>query len=304
MSSLETSRVWLVTGTSSGIGRSLVEVLLAAGDRVVATTRKASSLSSLTAAFSAEKLLVLELDLSSNDDVIAAFQKIKTHFGRCDVVVNNAGYGLSGEIEAITDEQAKDQFEVNFWGPVRICREAVRFFREDNPAKAGGRILNISSAGGFSGNPTLAFYSASKFALEGFSESLSKELPSEWNIKVTIIEPGGVRTDWNKGSMVRVASHPAYTGAQAPSTLFRHMVDDLESTNDPVNAARAIIAVSNVEDPPLRLPLGPDSLHVVRFKCETVLKDAKDWEALSMSTLADDSNPDFISKLGPATLRK
>ena len=112
-----------VTGASSGLGRSLVEVLLAAGDRVAATTRKASSLASLAAAHSPENLLVLELDLSSNDHVRAVFQKIKVHFGRCDVVVNNAGYGLNGEVEGTTDEQAKDQFEVNFWGPVRICRE-------------------------------------------------------------------------------------------------------------------------------------------------------------------------------------
>jgi NAD(P)-dependent dehydrogenase (short-subunit alcohol dehydrogenase family) len=112
-----------VTGTSSGLGRSLVEVLLAAGDRVAATTRKASSLASLAAAHSRENLLVLELDLSSNGQVRAVFQKIKVHFGRCDVVVNNAGYGLNGEVEGTTDEEAKDQFEVNFWGPVRICRE-------------------------------------------------------------------------------------------------------------------------------------------------------------------------------------
>ena len=105
------------------MGRSLVEILLAEGHRVAATTRKASSLASLASAHSSEKLLVVELDISSNDQVKAAFQKIKTHFGRCDVVVNNAGYGLNGEVEATTDEQVKDQFEVNFWGPVRICRE-------------------------------------------------------------------------------------------------------------------------------------------------------------------------------------
>jgi NAD(P)-dependent dehydrogenase (short-subunit alcohol dehydrogenase family) len=110
------------------MGRSLVEVLLAAGNRVAATTRNASNLASLVSAHSSQKLLVIELDISLNDQVKAAFQNIKTHFGRCDVVVNNAGYGLNGEVEAITDEQAKDQFEVNFWGPVRICREVCGTF--------------------------------------------------------------------------------------------------------------------------------------------------------------------------------
>ncbi|KIM84972.1 hypothetical protein PILCRDRAFT_817812 [Piloderma croceum F 1598] len=296
----EDSQVWLVTGTSSGMGRSLVELLLAAGNRVAATTRNASNLASLVSAHSSQKLLVIELDISLNDQVKAAFQNIKTHFGRCDVVVNNAGYGLNGEVEAITDEQAKDQFEVNFWGPVRICREAVRFFREDNPAHAGGRILNISSAGGFSGNPTMAFYSASKFALEGFSESLSKELPTEWNIKVTIIEPGGVRTEWNKGNMIKVPTHPAYTGADAPSTTFRPLIN-VEYTGDPIKVAKALITIAKADDPPMRLLLGADTLHMIRFKCQTLLKDANDWEALSVSVLADDSDPEFLSKLGPAT---
>lgn len=285
------------------MGRSLVEILLAAGDRVAATTRKSSSLASLAAVHSPEKLLVIELDLSSNDQVQAAFQKIKAQFGRCDVVVNNAGYGLNGEIEGTTDEQAKDQFEVNFWGPVRICREAVRFFREDNPPNAGGRILNVSSIGGMSGNPTLAFYAASKFALEGFSESLSKELPTEWNIRVTIIEPGGVRTEWSKGNMFTVPTHPAYVGTQTPSTLFRRLINT-EHTGDPVKCARAMIAISKADDPPIRLPLGPDALHIMRFKCASMLKDGDDWEALSLSVLADDADPNYIAKMGPATRSK
>jgi len=294
------SRVWLVTGTSSGLGRNLVEEVLAAGERVAATTRNASALASLASAYLPEQLLVLELNISSNDQIKAAFQQIKSHFGRLDVVVNNAGYGLAGEVEAISDEQAMYQMEVNFWGPVRISREAVRFFREDNPANLGGHIMNISSSGGFSGNPTMAFYSASKFALEGFSESLSKELPSEWNIKVTIIEPGGFRTEWNKGSMIKVPAHPAYAGPDTPSSTFRPL-HDLEFLGDPIKAAKAMIKISKENELPMRLQLGPDALHIVRFKCATVLKDAEQWEALSQSTLADDADPSFLAKLGPAT---
>lgn len=113
----------IVTGTSSGLGRNLVEQVLATGERVVATTRRASSLDSLVAAHSPDVLLVVELDISSNDQIKTTFQMIKTHFGRVDVIVNNAGYGLKGEVEAIDDEQARDQMEINFWAPVRICRE-------------------------------------------------------------------------------------------------------------------------------------------------------------------------------------
>jgi len=178
--------IFIVTGTSSGLGRNLVEEVLASGERVAATTRKASGLASLAAAHSPDSLLVLELDILSNDQIKAAFQKIKERFGRVDVVVNNAGYGLKGEVEAISDELAMEQMDVNFWGPVRISREvcyftsaisivllishqAVRFFREENPPKAGGYILNISSAGGFNANPSMAYYNASKF---GTSPSL------------------------------------------------------------------------------------------------------------------------------------
>lgn len=299
MSSTCDTRVWLVTGTSSGLGRTLVEEVLAAGERVAATTRNASALASLASAHSPEQLLVVQLDISSIDQIKATFQQIKSHFGRLDVVVNNAGYGLCGEVEATSDEQARYQMEVNFWGPVRMSREAVRFFREDNPPNVGGHIMNISSGGGFSGNPTLAFYAASKFALEGFSESLSKELPSEWNIKVTIIEPGGFRTEWNKGSMVKLPIHPAYAGPNTPSSLFRPLHDHV-FLGDPVKAAKVMIKIAKENDLPMRLQLGPDALHLVRSKCETVLKDAEKWEALSRSTSADDADLSFLSKLGPA----
>jgi len=297
------SRVWLVTGTSSGLGRSLVEEVLAAGERVVATTRRASGLASLTAAHSPESLLVLELDILSNDQIKVAFQQVKKHFGRVDVVVNNAGYALKGEVEAVSDELAMMQMDVNFWGPVRISREAVRFFREENPANVGGHILNISSAGGFNANPSMAYYNASKFALEGFSEALSKEILPEWNIRVTIIEPGGFRTDWQQGNMNTIPPHPAYAGPDTPSSKYRPL-HNLVFIGDPNKAAKAMIEISKAKDPPMRLQLGPDALHVVRFKCATVLKDAEEWEALSQSTVADDADLSFLAKLGPVTIRK
>jgi len=303
MSATETSRVWLVTGTSSGLGRHLVEQVLAAGERVVATTRRASNLAQLIAAHSPESLLVLELDILSNDQIKAAFQQIKKQFGRLDVVVNNAGYALKGEVEAVSDELAMAQMNVNFWGPVRISREAVRFFREENLENIGGHILNISSSGGFNANPAMAYYNASKFALEGFSEALSKEIPSEWNIKVTIIEPGGFRTDWNQGNMTTIPQHPAYAGPDTPSSKYRPL-HNLTFIGDPVKAAKAMIQISKSNDPPMRLQLGTDALHVVRFKCATILKDAEEWEALSQSTVADDADPEFLAKLGPVTIRK
>ena len=155
---------YTVTGTSAGIGYATVNEVLAIGERVAAVTRSASSLASLTAVHDPSKLLVVEHDVSdttkSADTLIS---RIVNHFGRLDVVVNNAGYGLSGVVEGTPDEAARAQFEVNFWASVRISRAAVKYFRENNPPAQGGRILNISSCGGFMSNPTLAFYAASKF---------------------------------------------------------------------------------------------------------------------------------------------
>ncbi|OBZ80061.1 hypothetical protein A0H81_01386 [Grifola frondosa] len=226
------TRVWLITGTSSGIGLATIKEVLAAGERVAAVTRKASSLAPLVAVHPPEDLLVLEFDVGNpNAAVKPLFQSVLAHFGRVDVVVNNAGYGLNGVVEGTTDEQAREQVEVNFWGPVRISREAVRVFRENN---IGGRILNISSIGGFLSNPTLAFYSASKFALEGFSEGLHKELDPTWNIKVITIQLGGARTEWGKSNFRELPLPLAYNDPEGIPNRMRILIKDNTPISDPV----------------------------------------------------------------------
>ncbi|KAF8134284.1 NAD(P)-binding protein [Boletus edulis] len=290
------SRVWLITGTSAGIGQALVKEVIAVGERVAAITRKASSVSELSAAYPSDKLLVVEYDVgnpSQSADVL--FDKVHKHFGRIDVVVNNAGYGLNGVVEGTSDEDARYQFEVNFWGAVRISREAVKYFRENGiPA---GRIINVSSVGGFIGNPTLAFYSASKFALEGFGEALHKELPPEWNVKVITVQPGGVRTEWAKSNMIDRPLPPAYDAPDSPANKMRELYKTDQAMGDATKLSRALITISREANPPLRLPLGADSQWLVLNKLNEIKKDVEKWNELTLSSVADDADPLFFKKL-------
>lgn len=246
-----------VTGASSGIGLATVQQVLAVGERIAATTRDPKSTSSdeLTSLLSTypTQLLVLRYDPGdASDNVETLISETVSRFGRLDVVVNNAGYALSGVVESISDEEARKQIEVNFWAPVRISRAAVKFFRENNPPSQGGRILTVSSVGGFISNATLAFYSASKFgsflptvvqqcylltradtALEGFSEGLRKEMDPTWNIKIIVIQPGGVRTRWAHGNMLDVPIPPAYADPNGIATRFRALNKNHVAMNDP-----------------------------------------------------------------------
>ena len=258
--SLYSPRIHLiVTGTSGGIGLATVKAVLEAGHRAAATTRKstpAAPLAALLATYGPSRLLVVQhdpssADATSGDEIV---NRVDAHFGRLDVVVNNAGYGLNGVVESIDEAQARMQLEVNFWDPARISRAAVRYFREHNtPANggSGGRIIQVSSSGGFSPSPTLAHYSASKFgecitcypfdtqniliiraALNAFSEALHKELDPAWNIKLIVVQPGGVRTDWAGASMNRVPLPPAYADPNGIPAQFRKAALDSTYMND------------------------------------------------------------------------
>ncbi|KAI0355526.1 NAD(P)-binding protein [Trametes cingulata] len=296
--STDTSRVWLVTGASAGIGFATVKEVLAAGERVAATTRKASSLASLASSYPTAKLLVIEHDVSdSTKPASELVSRVAAHFGRLDVVVNNAGYGLNGVVESISDEEAHRQFDVNFWAAVRLTREAVRHFREHNAPEQGGRILNISSIGGFVAQPTLAFYCATKFALDGFTEGLQKELDPKWNIKVISIRPGGVRTLWAGENMATVPLPPAYADPQGPAASFIQIMKGPTPLGDPYKVASALITVSKVPNPPLYLFLGPDALVVAEGKLHELGNEMKEWKELSLSTVADDADTAILQHL-------
>ncbi|KJA23930.1 hypothetical protein HYPSUDRAFT_39445 [Hypholoma sublateritium FD-334 SS-4] len=293
--------VWFITGTSSGLGSSLLHEALSAGHSVVATTRKPAPLQAeLDSKYdlgTLKRVLVLKLDVTDPEDVKAAFAKATEKFGRVDIVVNNAGYAIVAEVEAAPLEGAHAQFDVMFWGPVHISKEAMRIFREVNPAGEGGAIFNISSSGGYNAQPNLAYYNAAKFALEGFTESLRAESAPEWNIQATIIEPGGFNTEWRGGNLTILPQLPAYDNPKFPSSQWRSMFDKIPFIGDRARAAKAfLILAEKRKELPLRIQFGSDSLAVVRHTAKKTISDSEKWAAVSHSTNMEGIDPEEYTK--------
>ncbi|KAH7908712.1 hypothetical protein BJ138DRAFT_1068336 [Hygrophoropsis aurantiaca] len=275
-----TPKIWFITGASSGFGRSMAELLLKKGDIVIATLRKPEVLSDLTAQYPADKLLVVKLDVTNKADVVHAFSKAQEVFGRIDVVFNNAGQNVLGEVESLSDESARQLFEVNFWGAVTVSREAIRFFREVNKP-VGGKLLQVSSRLGIIGGPASAFYSASKFALEGLSESLLREIDPAWNIKITIVEPGPFRTKIVAENIRVAPQHPAYADPSSPSSQFRKFITSGAVDGDADKAVAAIEKLVHIDNPPLRLPLHKRTVASAKEKASSILEDVKKYESWS-----------------------
>ncbi|PCH43481.1 NAD(P)-binding protein [Wolfiporia cocos MD-104 SS10] len=278
-------RVWFITGASSGFGRSMTETVLRHGDIAVATLRKPEAIADLSTQYPRDRLLVVKLDVSKEDEIISAFTQAREAFGRIDVVFNNAGYGVLAEVEGTPVDAARAMFEVNFWGAANVSREAVRHFREVNTPQ-GGRLLQVNSIAGISGMPLNGYYCASKFALQGLSEALIAEADPEWNIKVTIIEPGGFRT---KGvdSAVKVPPHPAYTKATLPSAGFRKWLEDPKGLAGDVDKATEVIyKLSTLPEPPLHFLLGHDALGMAKEKLTNLLADIDKYGSWSEGTQA------------------
>ncbi|KAG1748780.1 NAD(P)-binding protein [Suillus occidentalis] len=274
------TKIWFITGASSGFGRSMTELLLNKGDKVVAALRQPDALSDLSAQFPSSQLLVIRLDVTNSAAVSAAFAKAKEAFGRIDVVFNNAGQIVIGELESVSEVEARQMFEVNFWGAMYVSREAVKFFREVNKP-IGGRLLQVSSRLGLVGGPAAAFYSASKFALEGLSESLVKELDPAWNIKVTIIEPGPFRTKMSKENQRLTSQHPAYANPELPSSQLRQFFSSGNIDGDADKAVVFIEKLTHLDDVPMRLPLHRKVIASTRDKIKSLTEDSNKFESWS-----------------------
>lgn len=271
--------IWLITGVSSGIGKAMAEAALDRGDTVIGTVRQPAQAQAF-AALAPGRALACELDLTDKDKVIPAVTRALENAKGVDVVVNSAGYGLSGAVEEVDEAELRHQMETNFFGTLGVVQAALPFMRRQR----SGHIFNVSSTAGVIGYPGLALYNASKFAVEGLSEGLSVEV-AHLGIKVTIVELDGFRTNWASASaIIRAKKHIedyAPTAGKIDKGLER-----LNGTQagDPAKAAQAIIKVLDSPNPPLRLILGADAATWIRNKLNSRLDELAQWEDVARST--------------------
>lgn len=272
-----TSKVWFITGTSKGFGRVWAEAALARGDRVAATARDVKTLQPLVERYG-DLVAALALDVTDKAQVDAAVAEAIKRFGRIDVAVNNAGYGLFGTIEEVSEAEARAQIETNLFGALWVTQAVLPHMR----AQKSGRIIQVSSIGGVNAFPTVGLYHASKWGLEGFSQSLAAEV-AEFGIKVTIVEPGGFATEWGGPSAQRATPMPAYDGARAAIAQFR----TASVPGDPDATGPAILKVVDAETPPLRIFFGSTGLLMTRAEYARRIETWEKWNDVALEAQGD-----------------
>jgi NAD(P)-dependent dehydrogenase (short-subunit alcohol dehydrogenase family) len=268
-----TEKVWFVTGTSRGFGRAWAIAALERGDKVAATARNTASLDDLAEKYG-DALLPIPLDVTDHEADFAAVKQAHDHFGRLDIVVNNAGYGHFGFVEELSEQDARDQIETNLFGALWITQAALPYLR----AQHSGHIIQVSSIGGISAFPLVGIYHASKWALEGFSQALAQEVAS-FGVYVTLIEPGGFDTDWSGASSKHSAPLSDYDEVRAA-------VDAERSTRwanpgNPEASAAALLKVVDAEEPPLRVFFGASPLATAKADYESRLRTWEQWQPVA-----------------------
>ena len=272
---MENSKVWYITGASKGIGRSLVEQLLEQGEKVAATSRKISAFSSIAN----ENFLPLEVDLTDEKSIATSFEKTNYTFGKIDVVINNAGYGIGGAIEELSNEEIHDNFNVNFFAVVKVIQQALPYLRNQR----SGHIINISSIAGFAPGLGWSIYSAAKFAVTGLSEALANDL-KPLGINVTAVLPGWFRTNFAKPDSIRFSKRQIedYRFLRAAHQKMNEI--DGKQLGDPDKVANAFIELINSQNPPTILFLGSDAHKRAKDKTTQLAQQIDGWKILSLST--------------------
>lgn len=268
-------KTWFITGTSRGFGREWALAALERGDRVAATARNVATLADLAKQYGSA-LLPLELDVKNAAQARAAVDRAHAHFGRLDVVINNAGYGLFGFIEEVTEAQARAQMETNFFGALWVTQAALPHLRE----QGSGHIIQVSSIGGLIAFPMLGMYHASKWALEGFSQSLAQEV-RPFGIHVTLIEPGGFDTDWSTSSADRAEPLAPYAALGKGITDRRRAM--IGKRGDPVATRAAVLKIVDAPQPPLRVFFGAAPLGMAKTEYESRLAGWEEWNDVAVA---------------------
>jgi NAD(P)-dependent dehydrogenase (short-subunit alcohol dehydrogenase family) len=266
-------KVWFITGTSRGFGRAWAIAALERGDKVAATARNTASLDDLATKYG-EALLPIRLDVTDRDGDFAAVKRAHDHFGRLDIVVNNAGYGQFGFVEELSEQDARDQIETNVFGALWITQAALPYLREQR----SGHIIQVSSIGGITAFPLVGMYHASKWALEGFSQALAQEV-APFGVHVTLIEPGGFDTDWSGPSAKHADQLPAYDEVRA--AVLADRAGRWAHPGDPTASAAALLKVVDAEEPPLRVFFGASPLTTAKIDYETRLRTWEQWQPVA-----------------------
>ena len=290
------ARVWFITGSSRGLGRSLTEAVLVKGDQVVATARKPEQLDDLVEKYPGQ-IYAVKLDVTQREQIYKAVEEAVAHFGKIDILVNNAGFGIIGAAEAFSDEQVRSQLETNLYSPIEITRAVLPLMRKQR----SGRILQISSLGGRVGNAGLTMYQAAKFGLGGFSEALAKEV-APLGIFVTCVEPGGFRTDWAGDSMTYAPKIEGY------ETTVDQRVDFFQSgsfvpVGDPEKAAKVMIELVEHPQPPVHLVLGSEAVGILKQADTARTAEFEKWMPVSLSTDHDEAEDFLETTLGKTFIK-
>src|SRR6478672_6627865 len=265
------SKVWFITGVSRGFGREWAAAALERGDRVAGTARDTSTLEPLVSTYG-DAFLPIELDVTDRAADVAAVARAHEHFGRLDVVVNNAGYGHFGFVEELTEDEARAQIETNLFGALWVTQAALPFLRE----QGSGHIIQVSSIGGISAFPGIGMYHASKWGLEGLSQALAQEVKG-FGIHVTLIEPGGFSTDWGGASAKHAEALDAYEPMHEASRQRRAG----NTPGDPVASAEAIMRIVDADEPPLRAFFGTAPLAIAERDYEGRLANWRAWQPVA-----------------------
>ncbi|MEJ7833606.1 MAG: SDR family oxidoreductase [Nocardioides sp.] len=274
------SKTWFITGTSRGFGREWAIAALDRGDRVAATARDTTSLDDLVEQY-ADAVLPLALDVTNREAAYATVQQAHAHFGRLDVVVNNAGYGQFGMVEELSEADARDQIETNLFGALWVTQAAIPLLRE----QGGGHIIQVSSIGGISAFPTVGIYHASKWALEGISQALAQEVAG-FGIKVTLVEPGGFSTDWGGSSARRADELDVYADVREAA---KNRPSRGGTPGDPVATRGPILELVDSDDPPLRVFFGERPLSIAKADYEARLEMWEKYQPLALRAHGGDA---------------
>jgi NAD(P)-dependent dehydrogenase (short-subunit alcohol dehydrogenase family) len=271
------NKTWFITGTSRGFGREWAIAALERGDRVAGTARDTSTLDDLVERYG-DAIAPIELDVTDREADFGAVKQAHEHFGRMDIVVNNAGYGHFGMVEELSEQEVRAQIETNLFGALWVTQAALSFLRE----QGSGHIVQVSSIGGISAFPGVGIYHASKWGLEGISQALAQEV-KEFGINVTLVEPGGFSTDWSGSSSKRSEANPAYDRLRERQQQWRAS----NTPGDPAASAAAILKVVDAEPPPLRVFFGIAPLGIAEKDYESRLATWREWQPVSALAQGD-----------------